>query len=146
MCRYFAHLREGISPEGPIILFLDCYSAPHCPLVRTAVQRWGIDRVFIQPGCTDFLQPLDRRVFGVLKSYARQLWRSPYHRSDSGKTTRAMMAKNLLEAWERITPGVADNAWDCFKVNWTEDLFDSSSVEELKMNIDPKSKHPFAEE
>ena len=36
-----------------------------------------IELVFVPPGCTDIVQPLDIKVFGALKSYARMLWISP---------------------------------------------------------------------
>jgi hypothetical protein len=126
MCWYFACLREREFPEGPIILLLDCYSAHRCNLVRAAAQQWGIELVFIPPGCTNLLQPLDRHVFGVLKAHARKLWRVQYHSSHGGKTTRPMMAGNLVEAWKRITPEVIESAWDCYEVNWSEDLSDQS--------------------
>jgi hypothetical protein len=129
MCRYFAHLRERLFPEGPIILLLDCYSAHRCQLVRTAAEHWRIDLVFIPPGCTDLLQPLDRRVFGVLKAHARQVWRVQYHNSHGGKTTRQMMAKNLIDSWDSVTPEVIRSAWNCYEVNWSEDLIDPSAPE-----------------
>jgi hypothetical protein len=61
--------------EGPILLLLDTYSAHRCEVTRTIAELWKIDLLFIPPGCTNLVQPLDRRVFGVLKAHARQLWR-----------------------------------------------------------------------
>jgi hypothetical protein len=98
MCRYFAILRHELSPDGPLVVILDAYAAHRSREVREVARLWEIQLVFIPPVCTDKLQPLDRRVFGVLKSYARQLWRKQYHESGGAKTTRPMMAENSCEA------------------------------------------------
>jgi hypothetical protein len=82
--------------------------------VREIAQLWEIQLVFIPPGCTDKLQPLDRRILGVLKSYARQLWRKQYRESRSVKTIRSMMAANSCKAWGRITAGLIQEAWDIY--------------------------------
>jgi hypothetical protein len=114
MCRYFAILRQELYPEGPLIVILDAYAAHRSREVREIARLWEIQLVFIPPGCTDKLQPLDRRVFGVLKSYARQLWRKQHHESGGAKTTRPMMAANLCEAWRRITEGLIQDAWGIY--------------------------------
>jgi hypothetical protein len=72
--------------------------------------QWGIELVFIAPGCTDRLPPLDQRTFGVLKAHAREVWRTHYQTTHGAKTTRSMMAGNLLIAWERITPEIIESA------------------------------------
>jgi hypothetical protein len=112
MCRYFAILRLELYREGPLIVILDAYAAHRCSEVQEIARVWEIQLVFIPPGCTDKLQPLDRRVFGVLKSYARQLWRKQYKASGGAKTTRSMLAANLCEALRKITVGLIQDAWD----------------------------------
>jgi hypothetical protein len=122
MCRYFSILRRELFPSGPLILILDSYSAHRSANVRAVAQLWEITLVFVPPGCTDKLQPLDRRVFGVLKSHARHLWRQQYHASGGAKTTRAVMAANLCKAWRRITEGTIQEAWDIFEGEDWEDI------------------------
>jgi hypothetical protein len=96
---------------------------------------WGIQLVFIPPGCTDKLQPLDRRVFGVLKSYARQLWRQQYHASGGAKITRPMVAANLCEAWRRITEGLVQDAWDIYDgEDWESLIAEDIRVEDGDLN------------
>jgi hypothetical protein len=65
-------------------------------------------------GCTDRLQPLDRRVFGVLKAYARDIWRKRYYETKGAKTARRDSAANLLEAWDRISEEVMQGAWELY--------------------------------
>jgi hypothetical protein len=48
---------------------------------------------FIPPGWIDQLHPLDQRVFGVLKAYARELWRKRYHDGGGAKTPRESSPK-----------------------------------------------------
>jgi hypothetical protein len=74
-----------------------------------------------RPGCTDQLQPLDRRVFGVLKAYARQMWRTRYHATNGQKVTKPMVAERLSEAWNRITTSIIDSAWCIYLPEWDED-------------------------
>jgi hypothetical protein len=88
--------------------------------VREVATLWEIDLVFIPPGCTDLLQPLDRRVFGVMKSFARQNWRRQYHRTGGAQVTRPMIAQSLIDAWDRITPDVIESAWEIFEPDWND--------------------------
>jgi hypothetical protein len=122
MLRYFQLLRENLYPTGPLVLLLDTYSAHRAAATKEAAMQLGIELVFIPPGCTDRLQPLDRRIFGVLKAHAREIWRTHYHMTHGAKTTRSMMARNLLIAWERITPDIIESAWDIiFQGEWSSD-------------------------
>jgi hypothetical protein len=118
MCDYFGYLRHDLYREGPLVVILDTYSAHRAQDVRAVAQAYEIDLVFIPPGCTDRLQPLDRRVFGVLKSFARQLWRRRYHETEGAKTSRSVIAQNLVDSWERITPEIIDSGWN---IDWAWD-------------------------
>lgn len=126
MCEYLRLMREKLYPEGPLVILLDTFSAHRTPVVRAAADHWNIQLVFIPPGCTDILQPLDRRVFGVLKAHARQLWRIHYHETQGTKTTRAMMAENLVISWARIMPHLIESAWDVFHDGWDEPATDEA--------------------
>jgi hypothetical protein len=91
--------RHELYREGPLIIMLDAYAAHRSREVWEIAEPSGIQLVFIPPGCTDELQPLDRRVFRGLESHARQLRRQQYPESGGAKTSRPMMAANLCEAW-----------------------------------------------
>jgi hypothetical protein len=98
MCRCFQLLRQQLCLTGPLIVLLDAYSAHRAEITRSAAVACRIELVFIPPGCTDRLQPLDRHIFGVLKAHARRMWRTDYHQNHGAKTTRSMMAQNLVES------------------------------------------------
>jgi hypothetical protein len=118
MCSYLRHLRQDSYPEGPLVVILDTDSAHRTELVKATAAGLGIELEFVPPGCTDLLQPLDRRVFGVLKSSGRQQWTEHYLSTQGGKTTRAWMADSLVRAWNRISPGVIESAWS---IDWQEE-------------------------
>jgi hypothetical protein len=90
-------------------MILDTYSAHRSAEVREMARLWGIDLVFTPPGCTDWLQLLDRRAFGVL--YARQIWRMRYHEMCGQKVTKPMVAERLSDARNRITTDILDSTW-----------------------------------
>jgi hypothetical protein len=138
MCTYLALLRMRAYPDGRLVVMLDTYSAHRAQVVREAAERHGIELLFIPPGCTDRLQPLDRKIFGVLKGYARQLWRQQYHALHGGKTTRARMASNLIEAWNRITPDVIESAWAIYQGNWGAEISDDSEADLLDSDYHPE--------
>jgi hypothetical protein len=129
MCGYFAQLRQKLFPDAdPVLVILDTYAAHRSAEVREVAALWGIDLVFIPPGCTDRLQPLDRKVFGVLKSYARQQWPRHYHATFGQKIKRSEIAQNLVHAWSRISDQTIENAWDIYAAGWN---IEEEEVEEV---------------
>jgi hypothetical protein len=129
MCSYLKKLRENVFPEGQLCVFLHTHAAHRSAAVKATAEQFGIDLMFIPPGCIDRLQPLDHRVFGVLKAFSRQQWRMQYHETTGGKTTREKIAPNLVKAWDRITQEVIESAWDIYEADWGEDEIDSGGRE-----------------
>jgi hypothetical protein len=137
MCSYFSLWRTHVYAEGPLVLMLGTYPVHRTQIVRTTAEQWGIELLFIPPGCTDRLQPLDRKIFGVLKGYARQLWRQQYHATHGGKTTRSRMASNLMEAWDRISPEVIEAASVIDQGDWGANVSDDAETD-----LDDTEYHP----
>jgi hypothetical protein len=104
MCRYVEELRATHCPDGGLVVILDTYSAHRTDAVKSTAAQLGIRLEFIPPGCTDLLEPLDRRIFGVLKSDGRQHWREHSTQTGGRKTTRKEMADSLLRARAGISP------------------------------------------
>jgi hypothetical protein len=118
MCGYLLQLRKKLFQEGPLLVILDTYAAHRSREVRAIAELCCIDLIFIPPGCTDRTQPLDRRVFGVLKAHAREIWRKFSHAHAEEKVTREMMASRLIDAWNRVTQETIDSAWEIFDEGW----------------------------
>jgi hypothetical protein len=65
---------EWLSAEAngeKICLVLDVYPAHRTPKVKSRAAELGIELLYVPAGATGRLQPLDRRIFGELKSRAR---------------------------------------------------------------------------
>jgi hypothetical protein len=89
-------------PTSPLVVICDVYPAHRTDAVGGMALTRDVDVVFIPPGCTDRLQPLDRRVFGVLKAYARQQWQGHNRKQFGPEQTRAEMAADLEDAWDAM--------------------------------------------
>jgi hypothetical protein len=72
---YLRKIRDYFDDHDPIWLMLDSYSVHRSPEVREYARSLGIILLFVPPGMTDALQPLDRSIFGAMKQEARRLWR-----------------------------------------------------------------------
>ena len=59
--------------KDPCYSIMDTYTAHKKESVREEARASDIELVFVSLGCTDIVQPLDMKVFGALKSYARVL-------------------------------------------------------------------------
>jgi hypothetical protein len=95
-------------------------SAHRAAVIKATTEGLGIQFVFISQGCTNTLQPLDRRFFGFLKALARQLWRTQYYAMHGAKIAHVQMVENLIVSWDRITPDLTDRAWNRFEGEWEE--------------------------
>jgi hypothetical protein len=82
---YLTLVQEQLYPIGPLVALLNMCSAHRAAVTQTAVESLGIQFVFIPPGCTNTIQPLDVAfselsrpmrasyiVFGIMKSMARK--------------------------------------------------------------------------
>jgi hypothetical protein len=79
--------------------------------MRQYAQDLGIKLLFILPGLTDELQPLDRFNFGAMKATCRRLYRR-HRASDAGvRITREIAAAFLIRAWEAMSSDALEDAW-----------------------------------
>jgi hypothetical protein len=69
---------------------------------------------FIPPGLTDEFQPLDRIVFGVLKSHAKRLFHERFRLNPSARRTRKDAVSDMLSAWELLGESAIETAWTIY--------------------------------
>jgi hypothetical protein len=69
MCRDFTILREQLYSTARLVALLGMFSAHRAAGAKALADSLGIQLVLFPPGCPNALQPLGRRVFGVLKVY-----------------------------------------------------------------------------
>jgi hypothetical protein len=103
--------RQEVYPTGPLLLIIGTYSAHRCEETKAVARELGIDLEFIPPGCTDRLQPCDRRFFGILKAKARKYWRWRHRCFGAVKTTHTDMLEILVKCWNEITTDALAHAW-----------------------------------
>jgi hypothetical protein len=90
MCGYFDLLR-GPSPDGELVVMLDTYSAHRAEEINNYAKALNVTLLFLPPGCTDQLQPFDRRIFGIAQVHACRMWREHYQDSKGKKEPRDRM-------------------------------------------------------
>ena len=107
--KYLMHLRE-LYGDDPLDLILDLHSSHRTNDVKILAASLDITLHYIPAGMTDELQPLDRRVFGALKSAARKLFRE----RRLMKRTLRDACDDLRKAWQRLGTDTLEEAWDCY--------------------------------
>jgi hypothetical protein len=106
--RWLAWLRGGYDDGQSIWLILDCYPVHRQEAMKQWPAELGINLLFILPGLTDELQPLDRFVFGAMKANCRWMYRVQV--AEEGMMNKQVAASFLIRAWERINKAILDDA------------------------------------
>jgi hypothetical protein len=113
--QYLRFLKAQLPGPEPISLILDCYSVHPGQQIRDFAIELGISLLFIPPGMTASLQPLDRAVFGAMKATARRLYRVYASEMAVPHLTTQTAAQFLSPAWEQVSPQVLDLAWALYE-------------------------------
>ena len=108
---YLMHLREHYGDQE-VHLLLDLHSSHRAPEVKLLAESLNIRLWFIPAGCTDILQPLDRRCFGALKATARKLWRERVTSDPQAKLGKKDAVAALVCAWEHLSQTTIEEAWE----------------------------------
>ena len=92
------------------VLILDHYPAHETSNVRQKAEELNIRLVFIPRSATDIFQPLDRRVFGALKSKAAAKGNDFqfYHDRAFSKSEAADL---FLQCWKELTSDLIVSSW-----------------------------------
>jgi hypothetical protein len=101
MLPYLHWLRTQITaPE--ICLPLNQFDTHNTSTVHDEASKLNIHLVFIPKGGTGKYQPLDRRVFGALKSKGRAKWARCYEANPGRVCTHEIAADLLLTSWDEL--------------------------------------------
>lgn len=73
MLQYLEFFRKNIVGKDDCALVLDCLAAHRTPAVLNKAAELRIDLIFVPANGTGYYQPLDRRIFGILKSKLRSI-------------------------------------------------------------------------
>jgi hypothetical protein len=103
-------LRSCYGDGEAVWLVLGCYSVHRQPPMRQYADDRGIHLLFITPGLTDDLQPLDRYVFEAMRGLCRRLYRMHCESTGSDEMTQQVAITFLLRAWEQVSPQTLEDA------------------------------------
>jgi hypothetical protein len=95
-----------------IVLVLDQFDAHDNVAVYKRADELNIEMIFIPRGGTGQYQPLDRSVFGALKSKGRTKWNQHIFQKPGAGCTRAEAAELLLECWDELSEACIQSGWD----------------------------------
>jgi hypothetical protein len=109
--KYLAWLRGNYQDQGPIRLVLDCYSVHRSAETRTFAASLGSTLHSIPPGGMDELQPLDRSVFGALKSMCHRLFQWFCDGMQGERIRIVDVVQFLGEAWDQLEIKVIQVGW-----------------------------------
>jgi hypothetical protein len=112
---YLELLRQHYSDGSELHLLLDSYSAHRTQNVKETAARLNIKLYYIPPGMTDAYQPLDRKIFGVLKGYAKRLFLRRMTTDPGGGRTKGDAVQDLIAAWAELSPTTIEKAWEVYR-------------------------------
>ena len=95
-----------------IYLVVDQYGTHFCPKARTKAEELNISLIPIPKGGTSKYQPLDRGIFGIMKSKGRAKWAEISRKNPTMKWDKQTSAGIALKCWEEITKTHILKAWD----------------------------------
>lgn len=93
----------------PCALVLDCYPAHRTQAVKDLARQLNIELIFVPANGIGNYQPLDRKLFGIVKSSLRYMAKA---RIFTGKDRFEIIGQHLVKAWTEITSEALDSAWN----------------------------------
>ena len=94
------------------LLIWDVYAAHRSQVIKDKANELNIELLYIPAGATSLYQPLDIRIFGELKSRARQKFEHLAFRKKNREITYEESIKILLESWEAISQESILSSWE----------------------------------
>ena len=101
----------GYTDETKIDIILDLYAAHRGDRIKRVAESLNFKLHYIPPSFTDIFQPLDRYVFGSLKSMARSRYYKIYAIDPTKHFTLNDACKILIECWAEISEETRKKAW-----------------------------------
>ena len=110
MLWYLHKFHQWMNGE-PSALFLDRYTSHISDSTRQCAEELEIELVFIPTSGTDRYQPLDRYVFGVMKSAAAAICNDKMFSKDSA-FTKPEAADVFVQQWDALRKSLILKAWE----------------------------------
>jgi hypothetical protein len=128
-CAYLRHVRNEIADDEEIILVCDLHASHRSEDVKSLAAALKIRLVYIPAGATDELQPLDKVVFGALKSEARRIFRQRVADNLGLKRSKRDAVADMITAWDWLSDEAIRAAWQSYQGEEEWDEPDASGSE-----------------
>ena len=122
--------------KKPCALILDRYSSHMTDAFKQHAQNLGIRIVYIPTSATEKFQPLDMRVFGVMKSKGAKEFNEFVFRNHRG-FTKSEAADIFVKCWRFLPVDVINKAWNLTEAYEEEEEDDEFTLEEEEDVIEP---------
>ena len=107
---YYLRLFHGWMNKEPSALFLDQYTSHISESTKRIADELQITLVFIPRSATEMYQPLDRVIFGVLKSSAAAEYDEKFF-ADDAAFTKSEAADLFVRLWYKLRQSTVLSAW-----------------------------------
>lgn len=110
MIRYLRYIRDNIAGKNPCALVLDVYPAHRTKNVIQEAGNLNIELIYVPANGTGEFQPLDRTIFGIVKSKLR----AAANRSEifSGPNRWHLIGTQLIKTMKEIEESHLESAWN----------------------------------
>ena len=109
MISYLKWLKKKVEMDE-FALVLDVYKSHVAPSVKKEAAKLGIQLIFVPACATGLLQPLDRRIFGVVKQRLVQFGQKT--KESDGKQRWKNLTAIMMEIWDNISDSNINSSWD----------------------------------
>ena len=108
---YLEWIHEKCQKEKCLLIW-DVYAAHRSQVIKDKAKELNIELLYVPAGGTSIYQPLDVRIFGELKSRARQKFEHLAFMKKNREITYDESIKILLESWESIPEENIEKSWE----------------------------------
>ena len=135
---YLTGLRNhiGFDDKNTMHILLDVFRAHITDNVKKTCNDLNIKLHLIPAGMTDELQPLDRKIFGPMKCYARFLFRDRMKGEavfeGEQKRSKKDACQDMVRAWERLSSDTIQSAFEHFQDTSFWDVDNKRKINLLK--------------
>lgn len=109
MIRYLKHVHSKFAKNNPCALILDVYPSHRTKNVLQMAGDLNIDLIFVPANGTGQFQPLDRVIYGIIKSKLRSFANKEPIVSGPGRWS--FISKLMEKAWSQIENKHLESAW-----------------------------------
>ena len=114
--QYLTGIRNhyGFEDSHTIHIILDLFKAHITDAVSDAAKELNIKLYLIPAGMTDELQPLDKKIFGPMKTFSRKLFRMRYNDNPTIRRSKLDACQDMVRSWEKLTPEAIEESFQHF--------------------------------